>query len=166
MILPNYMDIVLYNYHGEYLSVLHNPAWVPERARAFIACNLNAMEDADLKLDLNTLPDVIRPLWDAFNTGAEIPGGYIITVHGTPKEHRVLFDLMLEDLMPGPQGADDDTFDYWPGAVETLELYAHQLWDITHDSHYKVAMGRLATQNSDVPEWDDSALALIEWSKP
>lgn len=164
---PKYHDIVLFEYFGEYFSLLHNSEFRPGFARSFLLVDLEHCQEVGLTVQgIEKLPQGVCDLIDAYNQGAEILGGYLFFLSGAIDDHRRLFNEMFTELLPGPQGGDDDTFDYWPGAVETLFLYAKELYGLTGHSHYKVSMGRLAVRNRTVPEWEEVAEGLLAWSLP
>lgn len=163
-ILPHYFTIPLFEYHGEYLQTLHDPKRRPGYARSFVVLDLFHLNDLGISVNLENVPMDLEAQIDSYNQGAQQMGGYLFCVTGTEPEHRKLFDELIDELAPGPQGADDDVFDYWPSAMECLEMYARTMYSRTKVSHYKVMIGRIATLNKDVPEWD--ARSLITWSKP
>jgi hypothetical protein len=47
--------------------------------------------------------------------------------HGSRGAVEAGFESLFNDVESGPQGADDDTFDYWPSGVKYLQQVADQL---------------------------------------
>lgn len=48
-------------------------------------------------------------------------------IRGSLDKIHAVFDHLAQDLMGGPRGADDDTYDYWPNAFEMLVSIAKDL---------------------------------------
>lgn len=149
-------DVHLFDYHAEYLGQLYDRGWRPGFARCFVILDLDLAEEAGIKVDLSELPHV----QEAANIYGF--GGHVILVTGDLDAHKSLFCEMVQELIEGPQGADDDTFDYWPGAMETLEMYAKELFELSNDYFYYEQLVEVATKNKDVPEWDEESQRIIE----
>jgi hypothetical protein len=164
---PVYLDVTLYEYHGEYLSVLHNPTYRPGFARSFMAVDLSHASDIGLAVDTTDLPAHIREAISVYGNGnGEYLGGYIFLVSGEAAGHKALFTELWQEVMDGPQGGDDDVFDYWPGAVDCVFMYAKLLWDLLGDTYYKERMVELANAkgNDVVMEWDGAY--ILKWAAP
>lgn len=152
-------QIVLYEYFGEYLSMLHNPTWRPGYARSFVVLDFGQFEDLGIPVKIaeeiiGYLPSHVQDMYEEFSDG-EMAGGYVFLVSGKIDDHRKLFLEMMKELYPGPQGGDDDTYDYWPGAMETFEIYALQLYELTKDLRYLQALADTAHLCRHVDEWGE-----------
>lgn len=73
--------------------------------------------------------------------------GFIVGFRGTHGRLDDIFHRYMNQVGDGPQGADDDTFDYWPGAIQLAHDIAKDL-----DAYYgsTVRQERLARE---VDEW-------------
>lgn len=149
---PLYHEVVLYEYFGEYLAVLHDPKYRHGYARSYVVADLFHGTEAGIKYDISQLPGYITDHVNTF-TG-DVDGGYIFTVHGELDDHKKLFDEMADELQEGPQGGDDDVYDYWPGAIDCLEDYARELYELSKDDHYKRRMLDINSRNLEVDEWE------------
>jgi hypothetical protein len=157
-----YHEVILYEYFGEYLGMLHDHKWRPGFARSFLVIDFSHAQDVGLKVDTSELPQHVKDMRGGFIDGAEMDGGYLFLVSGKIEDHKSLFCEMVQELIEGPQGADDDTFDYWPGAMETLEMYAKELFELSNDYFYYEQLVEVATKNKDVMEWEESAERIVE----
>lgn len=92
--------------------------------------------------------------------------GTLVHISGTDAEHRHLWDTLADGIEDGPQGADDDTFDYWPAAVDALEVYAKDMYSVTKDPHYMARLGLIAAKNADLQEFEDNAQRIITLTTP
>lgn len=101
----------------------------------------NAME-ALFKLDvdgepmrtlLSHLPDPILPY--CFGTDNNDPG-LVHRITGTKEQIAELLTTYMTQLGEGPKGADDDCYDYWPGAMDMAWQIACDLDHILHVKRY------------------------------
>lgn len=152
-----YKDVLLYSLHpGEgYDALFRDPKYRKGFARSFLTIDFYHMHQAGLEVNpqWNTL------LGDQFSY-LEYTDGCLYTVSGDMQAHAALFLEFFHDLVKGPQGGDDDTFDYWPGAVDMFIQYAADLTDLGNDSVLALCR-ELGRRNKDVMEFEDMADMLI-----
>lgn len=80
---------------------------------------------------------------------------YIWQMYGKIDELNKHFKKFCKEVMQGPQGADDDTFDYWPSAFDVCWQIAQDLDKLTTSitaTDYMKNMWKKA--DLDVPEFE------------
>lgn len=155
---PNLTSILLWSGHtGEgYLSPLLDGAYKPDLPRRFVLLDLDQLEE----MPFIRIEDEDVPSW------MDASFGTLVHISGTDAEMKNLFDLIADAVEDGPQGADDDTFDYWPSAVDAVEVFAKDMFSTTRDSHYMARLGMIAAKNKEVMEFEDNAERIIKLTTP
>jgi hypothetical protein len=151
-----YASLLVADYHLEY--PLSNPAtivWNPHDLHTISYILRNGNEEVDYD---EIAKGLFRGLDKRYN-GYWDPHMCLWQIRGSMTEIYTVFSDLAKQLMGGPQGADDDTFDYWPNAYEMLIVLAKDLIELGY--HYP--KGVLATVDHVVK----TALAIhgpfVEW---
>jgi len=157
-------DILLFDYFGEYYAdSLYSRRYEYGVARTLIVIDFDQAWEAKLEVDISELPGYIKDTIETYK--GETMGGTLFCVSGQEEiEFYRLFLQMVSTVENGPMGGDDDTFDYWPGAIETLSQFAEQLYAEFGERKYIKIVKDLAQRNEMVPEWEGTAQFLGgEW---
>jgi hypothetical protein len=124
-----YATLLIADYHLEY------PLEGPDGARIELLWHPFQLAETATRLGVEGESDVFveeitRKMFP--NLEAEYNGHYdqsmnLWHVQGKPGELLAVFNDLAQALMGGPVGADDDTYDYWPGAFDMLITMAEDL---------------------------------------
>jgi hypothetical protein len=67
---------------------------------------------------------IIKLINERLGRGGDDDPGHVHAIHGTMDQLTWVYDKFLSGLADGPQGADCDTFDYWPNAMDMADQMA------------------------------------------
>jgi len=120
----NYATILVADYHREYpLNGVAQVIWDPDSIEAVQA----ALNITDIDLTM-TCAMLFRDLPSRYNGGYDHNDAIMLyRIKGSASEIDAVYQDLAQQLMGGPRGADDDTFDYWPNAFDMLYVMAQDL---------------------------------------
>jgi hypothetical protein len=156
----NYASILVADYHQEYplggiAQVIWDPNAIEEVMRAL------RVTDVDLTM---TCAMLFRDLPSRYNGGYDHNDTMLLyRIKGSPDKIEEVFQDLAQQLMGGPRGADDDTFDYWPNAFDMLYVMAQDLIALTDhprwilDTVVRVIDSAIALQGP-LSEWEAEEL--------
>jgi len=129
-----YASLLVCDYHGEYplqgvARCIYDPYEVDQV--------MQALNVTDVNLTMTTSM-VFKDLSSRYN-GYYDDHARLMLVRGNPQQINQVYEDLASQLMGGPRGADDDTFDYWPGAFDMLYVMAQDLIAIGHHPDYTFA---------------------------
>jgi hypothetical protein len=123
---PNfsYHVLLVVDYHREYplvepAEILWDHDHLEDAMRAF------NVTDVDLNMVRAMIfKDLPRRYNGAYDTGDIVT---MYRIQGDVATIQRVYEDLAQQLMGGPRGADDDTFDYWPNAFDMLYVLAQDL---------------------------------------
>lgn len=120
----NYAVLLVADYHAEYpLSGKAQVIWDPNAIEAVMG--LLNVTDVDLTM---TCAMIFKDLPSRYNGGYDHNDTMMLyRIQGNMSELTLVYQDLAQQLMGGPRGADDDTFDYWPNAFDMLYVLAQDL---------------------------------------
>lgn len=131
---PNgsYHTLIVADYHMEYpLQGVARIMWDPDAIEEV----MTALNVTDVNLNM-TCSMLFGDLPRRYNGGYPTnDGATLYRIHGTYAELNRVYDDLAQQLMGGPRGADDDTFDYWPNAFDMLFVLAQDLIKLSSSNH-------------------------------
>lgn len=150
---PNftYHVLLVVDYHREYTliepaEVIWDHHLIEETMRAF------DVTDVDLNMTRAMLfRDLPRRYNGAYDTGDVVT---LIRIQGDVNALARVYEDLAQQLMGGPRGADDDTFDYWPNAFDMLYVLAQDLVSLDIEKYRRQYLFQTFTRVV------DSAIAL------
>jgi len=151
-----YARIILCDYHKEY------PIPHPKlRGHTVVDLIYNADEVQEVQTFLGMpKPDELEPFdgLDIRYNGYYGPGMSIWLIQGSLENLIAIFYDFARTLKEGPIGGDDDSYDYWPNAMEMLLTFAMDLEELTDDKgpwadELVTIMHRTIHNREDDPEW-------------
>jgi hypothetical protein len=114
----HYATVLVCDIHKEYpLAAPATVLWDPNELNGL--CEAFNVSDKPVHDFADT---VLKPHVEGFDDWASV-----WRIRGDLNTIRSVFDQLAQDLMGGPRGADDDTFDYWPNAFDMLISMAKDL---------------------------------------
>lgn len=141
MILENMLDphgyarLCIADYHLEY-PIPH------PKVKGYTRCELfyNAGIVEDLRTELEVEPGDFHPFpgLELRYNGHYEPEMSLWLIQGSIENLARIWAAFHATLVEGPSGGDDDSFDYWPAAVDMLITFAHDLVEL--DPSYKAAL--------------------------
>jgi len=97
----------------------------------------DVMRALDIKdIDMNLTERMLFRGLDKRYNGYYQDSMYLWRIQGGPTELAFVYHDLAQQLMGGPRGADDDTFDYWPNAFDMLYVLAQDLIALDHHPDY------------------------------
>jgi hypothetical protein len=129
----NYATILVADYHQEYpLGGIAQVIWDPNAIEEVM--RLLNVTDIDLTM---TCAMLFRDLPARYNGGYDHNDSILLyRIKGTVAKIEEVFQDLALQLMGGPRGADDDTYDYWPNAFDMLYVMAQDLIALSDHPRY------------------------------
>jgi hypothetical protein len=130
----NYHVLLVADYHQEYaLAAPAEVLWDPNLIEGVMTA-LN-VTDIDLNMTSSMLfGDLPRRYNGGYPTN---DSATIIRIQGDFATLNRVYEDLAQQLMGGPRGADDDTFDYWPNAFDILYVLAQDLINLSTDRYMR-----------------------------
>lgn len=156
----NYATLLVADYHQEYpLQGCAQVIWDPAAIESVQA----ALNITDIDLTM-TCAMLFRDLPSRYNGGYDHNDSIMLyRIKGNLNQIEEVFTDLAQQLMGGPRGADDDTFDYWPNAFDMLYVMAQDLIALTDhprwilDTVVRVIDSAIALQGP-LSEWEAEEL--------
>ena len=154
----DYHGVLLYDLHSSYTEMFQDPTWRPGFARSFTVVDFWQVDETGGFVTVKA--DKLIAEYNGF-IDPQLGFGSLYSVHGSIADHRKLFTEFATACNEGPIGGDDDTFDYWPSAMDMLEVYARDLAKLGWTSGVGDLRG-IAQSHMEVMEWEDEAARLMD----